>query len=112
MIKNLKDKMAKGRSRAVKKANGSKRTKYPNYQKGYGKGQQTTQTGGMLPGLIIGLVKAKKKKKHFNVGKYISDSFGKRAKVINVAKGKKVPTPGNTKMDTGSFFKSGFFGIG
>ena len=69
------------------------------------------QIGGMLPGLIIGFIKAKLKKKKFNATNYLKDAIGKRVSVAKVVAGKKVPTPGNTGMSVGDFFKSGLFGM-
>jgi len=73
--------------------------------------KQQEQIGGMLPGLIIGFIKAKLKKKKFNATNYLKDAIGKRVSVAKVVAGKKVPTPGNTGMSVGDFFKSGLFGM-
>ena len=70
------------------------------------------QVGGMLPGLFLGMLKAKKRNKKFNVGNYLKNSFVRRFNVAKVAAGKKVPTPENTGMSRGSFWKSALFGLG
>lgn len=69
------------------------------------------QAGGMLPGLIARYIIAKKLKKKFDALKYMKGAIGGRIAVGKAVAGKKVPTPGNTGMSAGKFFKSGLFGI-
>ena len=76
--------------------------------------KRKNQIGGMLPGLILAIVKAKKQKK--KVGKamknYMTGAVGRRIAVAKTVAGKKIPTPGNTGMSAGDFFKSALLGIG
>jgi len=92
-------------ARRKRKVN-KKRTKYKQQNRRH------NQIGGMLPGLILGFVKAKKQKKKFKAGDYLKKAFNRRVAVAKVASGKKIPTPGNTGMSVGDFFKSGLLGIG
>jgi hypothetical protein len=108
--------MARGQ-RTKKKPSSNKRiskekTKNDGKKRESRQNKKHEQVGGFLPGLIIGLVKAKLQKKKFNAGKYLKGAIGRRVSVAKVAAGKKVPTPGNTGMSVGDFFKSGFLGIG
>lgn len=72
------------------------------------------QTGGMLPGLILRAVLAKKRKQSVRkaMGDYIKKGISGRISVAKNVAGKKVPTPGNTGMSARRFMMSGLFGIG
>lgn len=83
------------------------------WKKARGK-QGTVQTGGMLPGLIISAILAKKRKKNVGkaMGNYMKRGIGARIAVAKSAAQKKVPTPGNTGMSAKQFVMSGLFGLG
>lgn len=76
------------------------------------------QIGGFLPGLLGPLIanairkKQGKKPVNFNARKYMKGAIGRRIQVAKLAKGKKIPTPGNTGMSTKKFLMSGLFGVG
>lgn len=78
------------------------------------KNRSPCQVGGMLPGLILRAILAKKRKQ--NVGKAMADYIKKgtsgRIAIAKSMAQKKVPTPGNTGMSGKRFIMSGLFGLG
>ena len=84
-----------------------------NQKKNIRRRKRRRQLGGMLPGLIAALVKAKRQKRNVGsaAGRYLKGAVGRRINVAKVAAGKKVPTPSNTGMSAKKFFLSGLFGL-
>lgn len=72
------------------------------------------QIGGMLPGLVLQALLAKKRKKSVSkaVGKYLKKGVGRRLAVAKQVAQKQIPTPGNSGMSAKEFIMSGLFGIG
>ena len=103
---------SKRRRAAARKRVATHRWPQPTMEEMFGRKKKTIQKGGFLPGLIIGALKAKLKKKKFDAGKYMKGAIGRRVDVAKVAAGRQVPTPGNTGMTVKKFFTSGLFGIG
>lgn len=72
------------------------------------------QTGGMIAGLVLNAILAKKRKQSVSkaMGNYFKKAVGTRIAVAKNVANKKVPTPGNTGLSGGNFLMSGLFGIG
>ena len=78
------------------------------------KKQSPQQVGGMLPGLILRAIVAKKRKQNVAkaMGNYIKKGVSARISVAKSVAQKKVPTPGSTGMSAKRFIMSGLFGLG
>lgn len=81
---------------------------------GKGKNQSPYQVGGMLPGLILRAILAKRRKKNVAkaMGDYIKKGTSARISIAKSVAQKKVPTPGSTGMSGKRFIMSGLFGLG